>query len=411
MLKLQTIAFLIFIFLSTCCFSQIRFEPGHIVFIDGEKTDCLIKNIDWAYNPNSIEYKLQVDGVVLKGGLQNIKEFSINGASRYINESVKIDQSGKTLTNLSTEKKPVFAEEQLFLKVLTEGRIVLFQYKDRIGTKFFIRVGDSEINELINKRYTISDGIVGTNDQFRQQLNSALGGGVALQEDISKVAYSSNQLTKLIVKYEPNTTILGIRKTENSGIKKFSLALRPGINTTSLSISNSGSDIFDTNFEQLNTFRIGIEGEIKLPFNKNKWSIIVEPTYQYYRSESIKESNAIFSGFILSKIDYSSIEIPVGIKQYFFLKNGTKFHISAVYQFEFHPKDQIQFRDINGNEILTLEIDAINNFGLGIGYTIRNKYSVEFRYQTNQNLLANNNSWSSSYKTYSIIAGLRLFEK
>jgi len=59
-------------------------------------------------------------------------------------------------------------------------------------------------------------------------------------------------------------------------------------------------------------YQIGIAGEFGLPFNNQKWSIIVQPTYQ---------------GSFGSNPDrhHSSIEIPAGVRHYFFLQKADIF--------------------------------------------------------------------------------------
>ena len=77
----------------------------------------------------------------------------------------------------------------------------------------------------------------------------------------------------------------------------FHLTIRPGLNYS--------SNFKIPNYWKSYGHRLGIEGEYILPYNKNKWSIIIEPTYQYYEySEKIKNTNG---NILIPKIDYKSI--------------------------------------------------------------------------------------------------------
>ena len=70
--------------------------------------------------------------------------------------------------------------------------------------------------------------------------------------------------------------------------------------------------------------RFGVETEFILAFNKNKWGVTIEPTYQYYKSEK-KPSD------VEAKLNYTSVEIPIGIRHYFYLSEKSKIFINASY--------------------------------------------------------------------------------
>ena len=46
---------------------------------------------------------------------------------------------------------------------------------------------------------------------------------------------------------------------------------------------------------------------------------------------------------------------------------------------------------------------------MGVGYNYNQKYSVEFRYHTNRDILTDYNAWNSDFKTISIIFGYTIF--
>ena len=46
----KSLIILSIIITSINCYSQIKFEKGFYIDNDGQKTECLIKNIDWSVN-------------------------------------------------------------------------------------------------------------------------------------------------------------------------------------------------------------------------------------------------------------------------------------------------------------------------------------------------------------------------
>ena len=79
-----------------------------------QKTDCLIKNLDWKNNPTEFEYKLQADSEVKKATIATIKEFGIFNSSKYVRRSVDLDRSRGTLGDMNSSRNPIFNKEQLF---------------------------------------------------------------------------------------------------------------------------------------------------------------------------------------------------------------------------------------------------------------------------------------------------------
>ena len=55
--------------------------------------------------------------------------------------------------------------------------------------------------------------------------------------------------------------------------------------TLSNIIQNSASNYRDTKFNNEIAFRFGVEAELIMPFNKNKWSIAIEPNFQHFIAE------------------------------------------------------------------------------------------------------------------------------
>jgi outer membrane autotransporter protein len=153
----------------------------------------------------------------------------------------------------------------------------------------------------------------------------------------------------------------------------------------------------------------GIEAEYILPFNNNKWSIMIEPTYQNYKSEATVIDENISGGQYTSKVNYSSIELPIGLRHYFFINKTSKIFLNASYVIDFSSKSEIEFNRPNGTNLNTLSINGRTNMAFGIGYKVFDKYNLEIRYQTNREILANNLFFSSEYQSLSLIFGYSLF--
>ncbi len=389
-------------------YSQIIFENGYFIDESNKKIECLIKNIDWQNNPTKFEYKLLEDEPAQEATIQTVKEFGINNVSKYIRVKTNIDRSSDQIDKMSSERNPSFKEELLFLKVLIEGNAVLFLYIDANLTRMFYKLDDSEIEQLVYKRYLIESKIF-VNDYFKQQLFLKLKCEEIGLNDIERLTYSKRDLEKLFIKYNECTSSDYISYETKKKRDLFNLTFRPGLNYSSLEIKNSVSGSKDTDFGNNIGIRFGIEAEFILPFNKNKWGIIIEPTYQYYKSEQSNESSGVSGGILVSKVDYRSIELPVGVRYYFYLNDKSKLFINVSYVFDFPFNSSIKFVRNDGSVLSELEIKSRRNLALGVGYKYKDRYSIEIRYNTNREILSDYSYWNSKYNSININLGLSLF--
>jgi hypothetical protein len=405
----KRILFLLITILTLNCYSQISFEKGYYIDNTNQKIDCLIKNIDWKNNPTEFEYKLSENSEPKKTTIKTIKEFGIDNISKYVRSNVNIDRSSENINNLSNDRNPIFKEEELFLKVLVEGKANLYQYVNDNLKRYFYNKENSNIEQLIFKSYKATENNVGKNNKFKQQLFVDLKCPNFKTSKIKKIQYKKNSLVRFFTEYSKcyNNELINFEPKQKRDL--FNLTIRPRINSSSLTIQNSVSNSRDTDFENKIGFGFGLEAEFILPFNKNKWAIAIEPTYQSFKSEKTTNVTNVSGGVLIASVDYSSIEVPLSLRHYFFLNNSSKIFINASYIFDLSSKSSIEFNRNDGSNLNSLEIETRNNLAMGIGYKQNDKYSLEVRYQTNREILGNYSFWSSEYKTLSIIFGYSLF--
>ena len=405
----KRILFLLAAILSLNCYSQISFEKGYYIDNTNQKINCLIKNIDWKNNPTEFEYKLSKNSESKKTTIKTIKEFGIDNISKYIRRTVSIDRSSEDINKLSNDKNLTFKEEELFLKVLVEGKANLYQYVDSNLRRYFYNKENSNIEQLIFKIYKTTENNLGKNNGYRQQLWVDLKCPNFKVNKIQSVDYKENDLVQFFTEYIEchKSKLINFEPKQKRDL--FNLTIRPRINSSSLTIQNSVSNSRDTDFENKIGFGFGLEAEFILPFNKNKWAIAIEPTYQSFKFEKTTNVTNVSGGVLIVNVDYSSIEVPVSLRHYFFLNNSSKIFINASYLFGLSSKSSIEFNRNDGSNLNSLEIDLKNNLAMGIGYKQNDRYSLEVRYQTNREVLKNYYFWRSEYKTLSIIFGYSLF--
>ncbi len=384
--------------------AQIDYESGFFITNANEKVPCLILNMDWKNNPSQFEYKLSEDAEVKIGTIKSVKEFSIGSMLKYVRETVQMERSSGNVQNLSNTRVAQFQEETVFLKVLVSGEAILYGYEDGNLNRFFYQNKLEDVEPLIFKRYLNKDGLIAENNRFRQQLYNAFPCKAINMKNIEDVSYQTSDLVKFFIKY--NTCVNNDYKdyTDKGKQDLFNLTLRPGVRFSSLTVENALRSELDVSFDDQTSFTFGVEAEFIMGFNKNKWSVIIEPTYQAFKSEGVSGRGPV-------SVEYKSIEFPVGVRHYMFLGDSSKLFVNVSYVvYDLSFDSSLNYEELN-NTVLSsiLEIESRTNLLFGFGYKYDDKYSIELQYATDRNILSNFVNYSSDYSNLSVKFGYTLF--
>lgn len=389
------------VLLSFTAHSQINFEKGYFIDNNNKTINCLIKNLDWRNNPSEIQYKLDEHDQPITISAQQLKVFSIENESKYEKFNVDVDQSNQSIDDLGYDRNPEFKKENILLKVLVEGKATLFEYSKDNRTFYFFKTDTLQPNQLIYKTYKVSEQQIAENNSYKQQLARALKSDQITNNQLVQLKYERNALIKIFRSY--NRSLDSESSTFKSEQKKdlLNLTIRPGITSNKLSVTNGVASYYDTKFNNEIGFRIGLEAEFILPFNKNKWAIVIEPTYQIYKAEKTRNNG------LSSQIEYKTIEFPFGLRHYMFLNNDSKLFINAQYVFEKAINSKGVFQGYSTNN--EIEIKPRNSFVMGLGYNYMKKYSVEARINFPKEILGSYVFWESNYQSVSLVFGYTLF--
>ncbi|WP_347922559.1 tRNA modification GTPase [Pontimicrobium sp. SW4] len=408
-MKKNLLVFLITI-MTINCYSQISFERGHFINNNNLKVDCFIKNSDWLNNPTEFEYKLSENSEVKIINITSIKEFEIYEISKYVKHTVNIDRSTENFNLMTNNRNPEFVEEELFLKVLVEGVANLYYYGKGNLKRFFYNKEGENIEQLVYKSYRTNDNKLGKNTQYKQQLWNNLKCSTVEIKKIESLEYRKNDLIKFFSEYNicNNSTFTNYEQNKSKDL--FNLTIRPRLKSSSLIIHNKASEQYDTNFGNKLGLGLGIETEFILPFNKNKWAILIEAAYQNYQSDVLTVNKQIILNQLSAKVNYSSIEVPIGLRHYFFLNENSKIfaNVSMVFDVNFESNITITRLD-NDTVVNDLDFETQSNLAFGLGYKLDDTYSIELRLQTSRDIFGNYVYWFSEYKAFSVVFGYSFF--
>ena len=365
-------------------FAQHNYQKGYYIDNDGQKHEIFIKNSDWKNNPSEIKYKTQQTSEPQLLQLNNVKEFSINGQSKYVRRKVQMERSSEIFERLSQNYEPEYREENVFLKVLVEGKASLFYYEDGKLRRFFYQKTGDSLNTLIYKSYQFSDNSVGTNNGYIYQLWKDVRCGNITIGEVQKVEYRKDELVKFFTEYNrcEGSEITTFENKENRDL--LNLAVRPGINLASFRFRESYTGSEDIEFENVPSIRLGVELESVLPFQNGRWAFVVEPGIQIFKS-NLEKITSIDNTSVERRrkitIDYKSLEIPLGIRYYILLKESSRLFLNGFFVLD-NPFDSSATFDPGQ----TINIKTGNNLAFGLGYKYNERLIAEIRYITTRKI-------------------------
>lgn len=402
--------FLTFFFIAVTSFAQVQYEKGYIIDKNNKRTECFIKNMDWKDNPSVITYKLTSSGSPVKGDATTVKEFAIGNTIKYVGANVKVDLLNKPTVGTQSELDPVWTRENLFLKVLLEGKAKLYGYKKDKVERFFYSFNDSLINPLTYKQIHKASTLIKNND-FRQQLWDKLRLPNTTWEVTKTVNYTENELKNYFKTYNGNFPEPIVERINVKSKKLYlNLRLTPGVNFSSADLTIAeGTDkekYPNLKFNTKPSLRIGMEAELIIPFNNYKWGILFEPNFQSYKAE-------VAYGTEPTTIDYKSVEFPIGLRYYMNSYKESKFFVNALFipsaAINFDSKiDYYSHKEIINDHPLTIE--TVGNMALGVGY-VHKKFSLEARYFTSKNIIKSYNYDVADYNRFAFILGYKFLSK
>jgi hypothetical protein len=379
--------------------AQIEYEEGYLINNDSVRIPCQIFNKAWDYNPGQFQFRRQPNGPEQVGTLDDVREFGTSGGYKYVRAELLVDQSTDDLQKVGTNKDPIWATERIFLKVLVEGKATLYHLKTNDGrTRFFFSMNGGKIQQLIYKQYTPKPMELVYNDGFRQQLYLQVNCFDEEYKELTRVNYRASDLTTFFKKY--NACSGDERSSAPKPLREvFRFNIKTGISTAGLSVAHTYTYVMpEVKFPTKVILMPALEGEWIMPFNKSKWSVPVEASYQQYSGEK----QITYKGPVSAQ--YRGFQLAFGVRHHLFLKNGSRFFINGLLNYNItdtsYSKLYLPHRTLTFSTGLNLGAGA----GIAVGF-----FSAELRYYTAKTLLTSYLGWNSQYRVLSLVAGFRLF--
>ena len=370
----------------TSLYSQKKeFARGYYIDAKSNRIECLIKDEDWDFNPTEFITRTDETSPSKVIPANDFMEFGVN-EYKFVKTKVKIDKSNDRYDRLSGDKMLNLEEETLVLRALMEGEANLYSYKNEKFTRFFYSQNNGVITQLSFKMY-LQDGGVGKNNAYKQELLNSLKCDKITQNDIEDLDYDNNKLYEFFKKYNlckaTGMTDFRAKKVINT----FELYVKVGLGISNLNYYNGSSH---TDFDTKTKFRPAIEAEINLSNKRKIYSMLIELSYQHYKSTDNR--------IVATNVDYKSIDISGGIRKYFLLTPKAMLFINGYVTYGLSINSKLSSYGIN----------KTISPSIGLGCLYNKKYTLDVRYEFNRDLLRDYVLLSTEYNTLLVNFGYKL---
>lgn len=238
-------------------------------------------------------------------------------------------------------------------------------------------VTDENPKQLINIEYN-ENSIIKKNEQYKIQLFKDVNCNVD-RNAIQKLNYTDASLKKYFLNYNECSG----EKFQTFTSKRTEYNLKAEIK------SNFYNYTFETN--NINSSRefgigFGLEFEAILPFNNQKFSFILNPTYNNFDSSfTTLSKNNLFSSNKQVNIKTNNLNIPIGLRYYMHLNNNSRLFLTPTVNlnYSFSNSDGLY---LNNN--LFSKFDQSINLGVGFGFAYK-KFFLEAKLNSNMSLFEN----------------------
>ena len=358
---------------------------------------------------------------MLDENIDNVKEFSIEQESFFKKFRVLLERSQTTTLSQAKDKNPKWKEEIVFLKAIVTGNANLYVYYDGNLTKFFFETKEVPIEQLVMIEYFDNEKLA-RNNLFRQQLFNHVKCEKMATSVFENLSYTLNALSAHFIAYnectsekkEPTVDYQSFDKKR----KKQNIRLIAGVYNTTLSLDD-GYIIYDGSVTIKNPIvKVGLDAEFFLPFNKNSWSIFINPMYGKYTIDKNYEGLINNPGFVENgtyinydvKTSFSQLDVPIGLRYYKYINSSSKIFFNAAYVIGFIVSDS-EIKITNNNNLVnadaTLTVENTKGLAVGLGFSYK-KLSAELRYDTARDLTATP-LWKAKYGAVGVNFGYILF--
>lgn len=397
--------------LSIASFAQSDFQKGYFIDNGGARQEGYVSVKSLSDDAKAFAFRTEPEASSQIVSMSSATEVGA-GESKYVRFIGRVDSSSSKSRKMTNFKEPGWVHDSLFVRVLVDGKADLFYCKRQGEDRFFYRVDNEPITQLVFKLYEKETAWnepvqVLKNSEYQSQLRQYVNCLQYSFEKVKSVRYEIGVLTKYFT--QQNECSGGNQYTAKDEVSRRMISVRatPGISFAQMDSYDVKGRLYES-YEQKLCYRLGAEFEYTLPFNRKKWAVWLEPAVQSYKANGTDSS--------ARSITYTSFEVAFGARHHFYLGKQSTIFLNAAGIFD-SPIEHIGGWEGRNN--------APNNsnktftFAAGVGATYK-RFSIEARYYSTRKMkgsagmpLPNGDTGlfvvHNEFEKVSVIVGYRVF--
>lgn len=289
--------------------AQVVFKPGYVVDNQGVRTECLIKDYGWLYSPEKVVYKLSEDSAEITATVPEISAFGVQGAD-FIRREVNVDTSPLSVDNLSVNRMPEYEKRTVFLKVLHNGDISLYEYYNE-RPLYFYEMGGVTVPLVYKKYRDLESGSIRINSGYREQVKQFPGAADLSRSKMESMDYTASDLLRL---FEDSP-----KPADKKGDTGYAVVVGGGISSFDYKVVKSGIGHCEY---------FGFEIERYLPFAVRRFSVAFQPSMQFAYGAMNYELYTGYKG--KETVNICDLSFPLLMRYNIYLNSNSRLIVNAL---------------------------------------------------------------------------------
>ena len=355
-------------------------QQGYYIDNSGKRTEGFFKTSDF-YDASSLEFRNDAAAGFSKLDTRNITEYGIAGQFKFRKYSVKIDRSATAIKKLSFGKDPFWESEEIFLNVVLEGKATLYSYSQD-NTKFFYSLNGEVPQQLLYRKYKVSETEVRENTFYKQQLLNSVNCMNKPVEYFKDVAYTRSALIKVFKEHNSCQGTEGVEYV-NVTSKGFKILLAAYVGAGKINFGWNNT-LYETKKTSSTDYSLGAEVIFRAP--SEKWEFFFRGELEKFSVEqTVGLKNSMNSTLFKFEIDALCVNAYMGLRYNLMLNDRNKIFFEGAVGFSVPNGTMKQYTFLPGtedNNPQELDLGTAFSFNLGVGYEFNNKYGILLRYET-----------------------------
>ncbi|MEM1336568.1 MAG: hypothetical protein AAF634_06670 [Bacteroidota bacterium] len=388
------------VFTSLHVMSQQRFSPGYFIDNTGKKTDCLIKDKGWLKTPEVFIYKLSETDGESELNITNTVEVGVGTTLIFKRAVVEADLND----DITSNGKAVLQEQKIFLRILVDGeKASLSEYSTSGNKYFFYEIkGAKELTQLIRKKFYTDNRNIQTNFKFRTQLLQFAYCDEMPLESYDNLKYKESSLINFFEAYNRCTGGASETYKYRAKGKGLNLKLNVGSSFLTYALDQPTSNRADVDLEFDPSIKLGLELEYYFNLNRNKWSIVLDASYERFRESSSPTPEDNDSAKIP---DFSSFNLGFGVRHHVYFNQNNKLFFNLLFYNQLIEDVRVDF-----GQRIDIDVPDYSGIMLGLGFTHK-RVQIEIGYLVSQVSFEVVPFWDTNLNGFVVDVNYRIFGK